>query len=226
MPVEFRCSQCGKLLRTGDDTVGRQAQCPECGSLTTVPGPGETTGAPPPLEPLGPAVPASSGNPFGPTPGATSPTGSDNPYQSPGTYAYAAPLGQPDPMAAQRVSGPATALIVMAILSMCFQVLGIIAHLVGMVIGVGAAARHPDEFPMMFGSGINVVFGVFGLAISALVLIGATKMKKLENYSLAMAAAIVAVIPCISPCCLLGLPFGIWALVVLNDASVKAAFRS
>jgi len=62
--------------------------------------------------------------------------------------------------------------------------------------------------------------------MGVLVFIGAMKMKNLENYSLAMAAAIVAVIPCISPCCLLGLPFGIWALVVLNDSSVKAAFRS
>ena len=68
--------------------------------------------------------------------------------------------------------------------------------------------------------------GVFGLAMAILVFVGATKMKNLENYSLAMAAAIVAMIPCISPCCLLGLPFGIWALVVLNDSSVKAAFRS
>jgi hypothetical protein len=51
-------------------------------------------------------------------------------------------------------------------------------------------------------------------------------MKKLESYSFAMAAAIIAMIPCISPCCLLGLPFGIWALVVLGDGSVKAAFQS
>ena len=41
-----------------------------------------------------------------------------------------------------------------------------------------------------------------------------------------MTAAIVAVIPCVAPCCLLSLPFGIWALVVLGDSSVKAAFRS
>ena len=39
MPIDFRCSQCGKLLRTGDDTAGRQAECPACGALTTVPAP-------------------------------------------------------------------------------------------------------------------------------------------------------------------------------------------
>ena len=38
MAIEFRCGQCGRLLRTGDETAGKQAQCPECGALTRVPG--------------------------------------------------------------------------------------------------------------------------------------------------------------------------------------------
>ena len=41
-----------------------------------------------------------------------------------------------------------------------------------------------------------------------------------------MTATILAMIPCISPCCLLGLPVGIWSLVVLLDENVKASFRS
>jgi hypothetical protein len=40
MAIEFRCSQCGRLLRTGDETAGRMAQCPECGSQTPIPFPG------------------------------------------------------------------------------------------------------------------------------------------------------------------------------------------
>jgi tetratricopeptide (TPR) repeat protein len=38
MPIEFRC-KCGKLLCTDDDTVGRMAQCPQCGDRTQVPSP-------------------------------------------------------------------------------------------------------------------------------------------------------------------------------------------
>jgi hypothetical protein len=49
-------------------------------------------------------------------------------------------------------------------------------------------------------------------------------MQKLSNHGLAMAAAIVAMIPCFSPCCLLGLPFGIWALVMLNKPEVRSQF--
>ena len=39
-------------------------------------------------------------------------------------------------------------------------------------------------------------------------------------------ATIIAMVPCISPCCLVGLPIGIWALVVLMKPEVKAAFRA
>ena len=37
MPIEFPCSGCQRLLRTADDTAGKQAQCPECGQIQTVP---------------------------------------------------------------------------------------------------------------------------------------------------------------------------------------------
>jgi len=53
MAIEFRCGPCGRLLRTGDDTAGKQAQCPECGALTRVPAPAQpAAGSLPPLAPL------------------------------------------------------------------------------------------------------------------------------------------------------------------------------
>ncbi len=69
MPIEFRCNQCGTLLRTGDDTGGKQAKCPTCGTVmpipTSTPEPAFQSSFPPP-----------------PPPG----TGEPNPYQSPGGY--------------------------------------------------------------------------------------------------------------------------------------------
>jgi hypothetical protein len=38
-------------------------------------------------------------------------------------------------------------------------------------------------------------------------------------------AAILAMVPCLTPCCFLGLPVGIWALVVLNRAKIKSEFH-
>ena len=129
-------------------------------------------------------------------------------------------------MAAQRVSGPATGLIVTAALGMAYNVFGIIANAAQMGMAPGMRQPRGDGFPMMFQGGAGVAGGVFGLIVGAVVLVGAMKMRKLDNYAFAMAAAIIAMVPCTSPCCLLGLPFGIWALVVLGDGSVKAAFRS
>jgi len=92
MPIEFRCSQCGKLLRTGDDTAGKQAKCPSCGSIQAIPMSSQLAepapGAFPPLpsglpdnpfqsQPTGP----DASDPFGAVP---FPSGFDpNPYASP-----------------------------------------------------------------------------------------------------------------------------------------------
>ena len=218
MPIEFRCNQCGRLLRTGDETVGRQAQCPECGALSQVPGPGQVFESSSPLAPLQAEDPGSSGNAFGSNPEWGGTRGAESPYPSHGPQAYYVPP-------AQRISAPATALIITGILGISLQMIGILLCMAQMGVGVGVA-RGPDKFPLLLGSGMNLVFGVIGLAVSVVVIVGATKMKNLEHYTLAVTSAILAVIPCTSPCCLLGIPFGIWALVVLNDSSVKAAFRS
>ncbi|HVA47553.1 MAG TPA: YIP1 family protein [Pirellulales bacterium] len=37
MSIEFLCSACGKLLRTGDDAAGKKARCPSCGAVQGVP---------------------------------------------------------------------------------------------------------------------------------------------------------------------------------------------
>ncbi|WP_426749524.1 hypothetical protein [Myxococcus sp. Y35] len=62
------------------------------------------------------------------------------------------------------------------------------------------------------------------LVLNAIVFFGALKMKNLQSYGLAMAASIIAVIPCCGPCACLGIPVGIWSLVVLNKPEVKSAF--
>jgi serine/threonine protein kinase len=65
-------------------------------------------------------------------------------------------------------------------------------------------------------SGGSLLFGVF-------ILIGALNMLQLRSYGWAMAGAIMAVIPC-SPCWLVGLPVGIWALSILMNPGVRDAF--
>jgi hypothetical protein len=126
-----------------------------------------------------------------------------------------------------RVSGPATGLIVLGVIGIALNAMGLLLHIVGLAAGnAGWGGAGNDPFSVFFGNRIvGIGGGAVSLIISVLILAGAIKMKRLESHGLAMATAIIAVIPCFSPCCLLGLPFGIWALTVLNDAHVKAAFH-
>jgi hypothetical protein len=75
------------------------------------------------------------------------------------------------------------------------------------------------------GGASGIISGVIVLAASALVIFGAIKMRQLQSWGLAMAASIVALLPCLGPCCCVGLPVGIWCLVILNKPEVKSAFQ-
>jgi hypothetical protein len=235
MAIEFRCTGCQRLLRVADEAVGSQAQCPECGGVSIVPP--ASQGPPSPFA-TGPSQggepewvsPLPSGeSPFGAGgPQSSPPPGEVNPYQAPAGYGSGQGYYNPAEaaaVAAARVSGPATALLITGWLGIVLQACGFL----GNVVQLGMQAnirRQPQVMPFEMSAGIGVFFGIIGIGIGVLIIVGASKMKKLESYGTAMAGAIVAMIPCMSPCCLLGLPFGIWALVVLNDPAVKSAFRS
>ncbi len=225
--IEFRCTGCNKLLRTAADTAGKQAKCPECGRILSVPAPGagvpdETLPYPPPPPPPSEET-ASPFAPGGPEPAA--PGDPENPYLAPTQYGQ--PPQQPFPgsaaMAASRVAGPAIALIVIGGLGVAAQLVGLIGNLVQ--VGGVMPGGGPNQMPVFFSGGVAVASAIISVVLYIVVIVGAVKMKNLESYGFAMAASIIAMLPC-SCCCLLGLPFGIWSLVVLSDAGVKAAFRA
>ncbi len=88
MPIEFDCRVCGRRLRTPDGTEGKEAKCPACETVQTIPGtpeaesPPPSPGGPPPA--ASPAVPP-SGDVYGrssvppppppPSPSAGAPAG-------------------------------------------------------------------------------------------------------------------------------------------------------
>jgi hypothetical protein len=71
----------------------------------------------------------------------------------------------------------------------------------------------------------QVLMLVLLLAINVAIARGAISMLRLKNYRRAHRAAIFSLIPICTPCFLLGIPFGIWALVLLNRPEVKQRFR-
>jgi len=144
-----------------------------------------------------------------------------NPYASP-SEGY-----QPNRQAAMaQVSAPATGLIITGALGIAIQVILIALNLLG--IGVAAVAPEqqggPEAINTMVGGTISVVFGLLAIGIGGLIVWGAMRMKALENYGLAMTISILAAVPCLSPCCLFGLPIGIWSIVVLMNDNVKRSF--
>ena len=72
----------------------------------------------------------------------------------------------------------------------------------------------------------DVIWWVVPLAIalSSLIIFAALKMMRLQAYRWAVVGSILAMIT--SPGNIIGLPIGVWALVVLTSPQVKAAFTS
>ena len=143
---------------------------------------------------------------------------------SPGTVPAMPSIPAPSSAGAELVNGPAIGLIVTAILGVLLQITSLILNLAGASFLAGS--QMPKEaWTNMFSGAIGVAASIIGILVSGLILFGGLKMKKLESYGLAMTASIIAMIPCISPCCFIGLPIGIWAVVVLSKPEVKSAFH-
>ena len=83
----------------------------------------------------------------------------------------------------------------------------------------------PDPAVRTMFSTVVVVLNLLMLAAPLLIIAGAIQMLRLRSYFMAKLAAILSLVPC-GCCFLISLPFGVWGLIVLNDPSVRGAFRS
>ncbi|HJV49193.1 MAG TPA: hypothetical protein VJ549_07970 [Geothrix sp.] len=127
--------------------------------------------------------------------------------------------------ALDQLKAPSIALIITAALGIALQLFSLLGHMMGTAFpmamhGYGDNARVVQ----MMSGGLGMAAAILGIAVGVVVFLGALKMKEGRSYGFAMAASILAMVPCLSPCCCLGLPFGIWALVILVKPEVKGAF--
>jgi hypothetical protein len=139
--------------------------------------------------------------------------------------------------ALQRVKTPAVALMVTAILNIILALWSLVQMIFSspdlQQLNSELAQLNNPQIEQFVQKIIHLMYGPLGivnilveLAISVLILAGAKKMKSLQSYEFALAAAALSTVPCLTPCCgyLLGLAFGIWALVVLRKPEVKSLF--
>jgi hypothetical protein len=121
------------------------------------------------------------------------------------------------------VMAPAIALMVVSGISalafLAIAVLGAIA------ISFGKTSPGLNQGDKLLQGLIGAAFYGFLAVLNIITLLAANKMRTLSGYGFAMAACIMALVPGVSPCCLIGIPFGIWGLVVLTKPEVKDAFR-
>lgn len=245
MSLVVSCPSCERKLRVPEDLLGQEVKCPSCGEVFTASA--DLGAAPPPRPPEREPSPTESPpdddqGRVTDRRGEAAPPDDDEAPEPPrrsrvrpgygrrqedeededdydrGRRRYDGYRGSRE-AARARVSGPATALTVTGGIALALSILG---FCLGVVQSMGDGRLRPGGDPEE--GVVRIVWSIVIICCSGFVLAGARKMKNLESYGMAMAAAIVAMLPC-SGCCLLGLPFGIWALIVLADADVKAAFH-
>jgi hypothetical protein len=216
MPSILTCPSCGMKMQIVEEHLGRKVQCPGCASTFTAAAEVIARTAPPPVPPR-------------PYPDDRPPLRRPEPRErlgdrddDDGRYRRRSERG-----VREAVGAPAVALMVVAIIGLVVAPLSFVFFALG---GSGAFSegrvRGRDEAMTDAVVGTLGMIGSAGaLAVSILILIGALKMQKLQSYGMAVTASILAMVPLLTPCCLLGLPFGIWSLTVLNREDVKRAFR-
>ncbi len=222
MPEQIHCPECQATLRVPEDLLGKNVKCPKCQTtfLAELDRPAHPEGVvdePAPSRRRRPSRPADEED-EGPPP-------DDEPEDD---YEERPRRRRRRPSltaASSSVSGPASALMVVGGLDVAFALLRFLAPVLGIsVMALEAGNRRGNVNADFLASiGVNILLGILSLVLGILILFGAVKMKQMRSYGLAMTACILAMIPCVN-CCLLGLPFGIWGLVVLNKPEVKDAF--
>jgi hypothetical protein len=131
----------------------------------------------------------------------------------------------------EKIKVPAIGIITTGALGALFSLTGVITTLSGSNKNTELPPGLPPEAASLLKSYLlamepfNLPLNLLALILSVLTLMAGIKMLQRRSYGLVMAGVIVGMIPCLSGCCCTGLPFGIWALVVLSNAEVRKSFH-
>jgi hypothetical protein len=116
----------------------------------------------------------------------------------------------------ERLMIPAILLLVCEIPWELFWLVGTISQIAQIITGTA----KEEGLELIGGMAALLLFNAVGVAI----IVGAVDMLRMHSYRSARLGAILSILPLCGPCMILGLPFGIWALILLLQLDVKAAF--
>lgn len=127
----------------------------------------------------------------------------------------------------QKLRAPAIGLIIAGSLN---GITGLLAILSGLFRLTGIAGKETlpsdqaERMGFMVGTIVPYMIAFLRLVLAPVIIYGAVQMMRGKKPGLAKIAAILAIIPVTSCCFLIGIPMGIWGLVVLAKPEVKAIF--
>ena len=131
----------------------------------------------------------------------------------------------------EKIKVPAIGIITTGALGALLSLTGVITTLSGSNKNTEIPPGLPPEAAGLLKSYLlamepfNLPLNLLALILSVLTLMAGIKMLHRRSYGLVMAGVIVGMLPCLSGCCCTGLPFGIWALIVLSNPEVRKSFH-
>lgn len=146
---------------------------------------------------------------------------SNNPYANMG-QAY--PSSQP-PYRSDDLKVPAICLLVLASISLFIFSGSEILDLYLLLSGIGNELAVPGGISNQTKTTVRLIWGLIAILCHIVIVIGCVAMLKRSSRSMSFTAAILSLIPCIGPCFIIGIPFGIWTLVVMNKSNLYPPFR-
>ena len=144
-----------------------------------------------------------------------------------------APAGARPSWAEAAVQGPAIGLLVVGILNLLLALLGAAGNTRSLVapqpivLPPNFPIRIPPELlkPSPEQIAIGLAMNATGAIIGTVSILGAWRMRRLRSYGLAMTSSVLSMIPCVTCCFCLGIPLGLWSIVVLSRAEIRDSFQ-
>ena len=127
----------------------------------------------------------------------------------------------------RRLQLPASGLIVVGALNAMSGVVLILGRLASFVNGPERVfTNDARRLGYLTASIFFPLVSLISIIAAPVIIYGGIQILKARGYSIALLAALLALIPLSSVCCIPGIPIGMWALMVLRDREVKATFES
>ncbi len=127
-----------------------------------------------------------------------------------------------------RLNGPGIALMGTGGLGLLVQAGAAVVQVSQLALAAAVVVDQggPEATRLVVSSAVALTFVALSCVVGVVLIYGGWAMTQGRSWTAAVVASGLAMVPFCSPCCLLGLPAGIWALMVLLDAEVKAAYAA